>query len=251
MPASTKKSKPVEEEPLWKKRTKEISATEDYEELKKCLCPFFEKGGYPDCSACRRTESDIDECKSYYLERIVVAPMDLWTEDFDKFKVQSREAVSAEEIVGIGISCDNCYMYDKCPMYKRGFTCGIKWDADRPQNPSEFMDFLINTQYDRVKRAAVFEKVDGGVPDANLSSEMDRLHNLVASKIDMGRERFSLSVEATGRSDVSAGGGILAKIFGGSSSPAALPPEEQPMMIEAKTVEAEEVPVMVPRKMQK
>ena len=116
MSASTKKSKSVEEEPLWKKRTKEISATEDYEELKKCLCPFFEKGGYPDCSACRRTESDIDECKSYYLERIVLAPMDLWTDHFDKCKVQSRETVSAEEIVGIGISCDNCYMYDKCPM---------------------------------------------------------------------------------------------------------------------------------------
>ena len=65
----------------------------------------------------------------------------------------------------------------------------------------------------------------------------------------MGRERFSLSVEATGRSDASAGGGILAKIFGGASP--ALPPEELPIPIEAKTVEAEKTPVMVSRKIQK
>lgn len=246
------KEETKEELAIWQKRTKEIRETEDYEELKKCLCPFFEKGGYPDCSACRRSEADLDECKDYYLERIIVSPMDIWCEDFDKFKVIPREAVDAEEVTGIGISCDNCYMFDKCPMYKRGYACGIKWDADRPQNPTEFMDFLINVQYDRVKRASVFEKVDGGVPDANLSSEMDRLHNLVASKIDMGRDRLSISVEATSGASAG-GGGILAQIFGGGAKSApAIDEQPQPIAIEApKSDESKKEKVKVPRKTQK
>lgn len=201
------------------KRTKAIMEADSPEELKKYLCPFYEKGGHPDCLTCRKTEADLDECRDYYLERIKLTPMDIWSPDFDKFIVQSRDTVSIEEVVGIGINCDSCYMYDKCPLYKKGFACGIKWDTNRPNTPTEFMDFLINTQYERVRRSAVFEKIDGGVPDVGLSGEMDRLHDLVASKIEMGRERLSINVEATGAATpASGGGGILAKLFGGGGS---------------------------------
>lgn len=200
------------------KRTKAIMEAESPEELKKHLCPFYEKGDHPDCLTCRKTEADLDECRDYYLERIKLTPMDIWSPDFDKFIVQSRDTVSIEEVVGIGINCDSCYMYDKCPLYKKGFACGIKWDTNRPNTPTEFMDFLINTQYERVRRSAVFEKIDGGVPDVGLSGEMDRLHDLVASKIEMGRERLSINVEATGAATPASGGGILAKLFGGGGS---------------------------------
>lgn len=201
------------------KRTKAIMEADSPEELKKHLCPFYEKGDHPDCLTCRKTEADLDECRDYYLERIKLTPMDIWSPDFDKFIVQSRDTVSIEEVVGIGINCDSCYMYDKCPLYKKGFACGIKWDTNRPNTPTEFMDFLINTQYERVRRSAVFEKIDGGVPDVGLSGEMDRLHDLVASKIEMGRERLSINVEATGSATpASGGGGILAKLFGGGGS---------------------------------
>lgn len=197
------------------KRTKAILEAETPEDLKKHLCPFYEKGDHPDCLTCRKTEADLDECRDYYLDRIKLVPMEIWSEDFDKFIVQKRDTVDLDEVVGIGINCDSCYMYDKCPLYKKGFACGIKWDNNKPKNPNEFMEFLINTQYERVKRAAVFEKIDGGVPDVGLSSEMDRLHDLVASKIEMGRERLSINVEATGAATPSSGGGILAKLFGG------------------------------------
>lgn len=200
------------------KRTKAILESETPEDLKKHLCPFYEKGDHPDCSTCRKTEADLDECRDYYLERIKLVPMEIWSEDFDKYIVQKRDTVDLDEVVGIGINCDSCYMYDKCPLYKKGFVCGIKWDNNKPKNPNEFMEFLINTQYERVKRAAVFEKIDGGVPDVGLSSEMDRLHDLVASKIEMGRERLSINVEATGAATPSSGGGILAKLFGGGGS---------------------------------
>lgn len=213
------------------KRIAQIKEAEEPEDLKKCLCPFFDKGGYPYCLTCRKTEADLDECRDYYLGRIRLVPLDLWSEEFDKFIVREREQVDLEEIVGIGINCDSCYMYDKCPMYKKGFACGIKWDTNKPKTPSDFMDFLIGTQYERVKRSAVFEKIDGGVPDAGLSGEMDRLHDLVASKIEMGRERLSVNIEATGASRPE-GGGILAKLFGGGS----------PALPEKKTIEIPETP---------
>ena len=184
--------------------------------------------------------------------------MDLWKEEFDKFVVRDREQIYIEEVVGIGINCDSCYMYDKCPLYKKGFACGIKWDTNKPKNPTDFMDFLIGTQYERVRRSAVFEKIDGGVPDVGLSNEIDRLHDLVASKIEMGRDRLSISVEASGAAtSQSSGGGILAKLFGGGT-PAL--PEKKPMEISESSpsfkdtidiqdaVEVKTEPVKVPRK---
>lgn len=221
--------------------------TSEGDELKECLCSFFEKGGCPDCMACLQTEADLDECKEYYLERIMMHPMDLWSEEFDVLKVLSRETVKAEDIVGIGISCDSCYMFDKCPMFKKGYACGIEWSANKPQTATEFMDFLIDTQFDRVKRASVFEKVDGGVPDANLSGEMDRLHGFVTSKIDMGRDRLSISVEA--KSGASGGGGILAKLFGGGggTSPAVEAPKVDELPTPEYSVKDAEF-VKIPRK---
>ena len=107
----------------------------------------------------------------------------------------------------------------------------------------------------------IFLSIRSGVPDVGLSSEIDRLHDLVASKTEMGRERFSLSVEATGAAPQSnSGGGILAKLFGGGN-PAL--PEKKPIEIPAKAIsvesdfdiqDVEEVkpePVKVPRQRKK
>ena len=227
------------------KRMRLIRDAEDPEELKKHLCPFFEKGGNPDCVACRRTEADLDECRDYYLDRITVTPLDIWDESFDKFIVQKRDAVNLEEVVGIGINCDSCYMSDKCPLYKRGYVCGIKWDENTPKTPAEFMEFLINLQFERVKRTSIFEKIDGGVPDQNLSSEMDRLTNLISVKDDMGRDKLSINLEASSSSK--GGGGILAKIFGGGAPQQALSgdaPKELPEGAEyTEIVEEEKIKV--------
>ena len=236
------------------KRAKLVRDADDPEELKKHLCPFFEKGGHPDCMMCRKTEADLDECRDYYLERITLIPLDIWDESFDKFIVQSRDKIEMSEVVGIGINCDSCYMSDKCPLFKRGFVCGIEWGDNKPNTPTEYMDFLLNTQYERVKRASVFEKIDGGVPDANLSAEMDRLTDFLNIKDNMGRDRLSINVEASGASQPN-GGGILAKLFGGggSSQPAIeskptimLPAEEAEYVEEVK--EPEKVKVKIPRK---
>lgn len=193
-----------------------VRDTEDFDILRKHLCPFYEKGGHPDCLTCRKTEAIIEECRDYYLERISTFPMDIWSEEFDKFIAKERETVSAEDISGIGINCDSCYMSDKCPMFKKGYACGIAWNNNQPQTPTEFMDFLIKAQFERVSRATVYEKIDGGVPDAGLSGEMDRLQGMLVTKSNLGRDKVSVSIEASGEA-AGAGGGILAKLFGGKT----------------------------------
>ena len=240
-------------EDVTKKRIAEIrEAGEDFDKLRKCLCPFFQKGDCPDCISCLCEDDDVLECKKYFLDHIKIHPMDIWSPEFDVVKVQSREKVSINETIGIGINCDTCYMYDKCPLYKMGYACGIDWGDGRPSTPEAYYEFLVNTQYERVKRASVFEKIDGGVPDANLSGEMDRLSGYILSRLDLNRERLSVNIEATGSaSGSSGGGGILAKLFGGGVSAPAT--KEIPAETETRKdliTEAEVVtePVKVPRR---
>lgn len=233
------------------KRIAAIKEAEDGDSLRKCVCPFYEKGGHPDCLICRKTDADVEECRDYYLERIAIVPLDIWDESFDKFIAMDRDKTDLEEIVGIGINCDSCYMADKCPLFKRGYVCGIKWDNHKPNTPGEFIDFLINTQFERVKRASVFEKIDGGVPDAGLSGEMDRLTDYLNIKDNMGRDRLSINVEASGAARP-AGGGILAKLFGGGATeePKALTevPESRKDIGEVTEFEEIKEPIKIPRK---
>ena len=230
-----------------RKRILQVTKAGEPEDLKKCLCPFFEKGGHPDCVVCKKSEADLDECKSYYLDNIVMHPMDLWNDDFDKVVVQSRDTINLDDIIGVGSNCDNCYMYDKCPLYKKGYACAIKWGSNKPTTPQEFMDFLITLQYERVRRASVFEKLDGGVPDAGLSGEMDRLTGYLTTKDAMGRDRLSINVEASGVSKPS-GGGILSKLFGGGSDTKAIPDKSSATdTVEITEFEEIEEPIKVPR----
>lgn len=200
-----------------RKRIEGINKAETPDELKKWVCPFFEVGGNKECIGCPKDEASLNECKDYYLERIRLHPMDIWCEEFDEMIILPREVTPAEKIVGIGTTCNSCYMNTRCPMYKENYTCGIDWKSKKPKTPMEFMDFLIDLQYERVKRSSIFEKVDGGVADLGLSGEMDRLNNYVAQKENLGRDRFSISVEASS-APAAGGGGILAKLFGGGGT---------------------------------
>lgn len=208
-----------------------IKSSTESEDLRKHLCPFFEKGGCPECIVCDKSEASLQECKDIYLERIVSIPIPVWNEDFENPVAFGRKAVSPNEITGVKISCNRCVIATKCPLFRKDYVCGIDWGADKPVTPSDFMDFLITMQYERVRRASVFEQVDGGVPDAGLSGEMDRLRNLISFKNDMGRDRLSINVEAS-RTSSTQSGGILAKLFGGGNSE----PSSKPIEIPAKAV---------------
>lgn len=225
----------------------DIIKNADYEGLKKHLCPFYAKGGLRGCAACMQDEAQVEACRDYYLEKIEITPMEVWDATFGVEKIIPRETLPIDEVVGIGVACDRCYMYDKCPLYKKGYACAIQWNADCPETPQEFMEFLVNLQYERVKRHSIFERVDGGVPDAGLSGEMDRLQNYTITRANMNRATFSVNVEASMPGGVSGGGGILAKLFGGGISnalpdapPASVPIEAEAVVVKANTEQKDE-----------
>lgn len=203
------------------KRIADVRSAEDSEKLKKGLCPFFESGKHPTCLGCLKDDKILDECKEYFLTNAINFDSDVWNDTFGSVVVKGRETKASSEIIGIGVNCNYCYMSEKCPMFKEGYTCAIDWGDNKPKNSKDFMDWLIDVQYQRVKRASVFEKIDGGVPDANLSAEMDRLRDMLQSKETMGMDRLSINVEASAQP----GGGILAKLFGGKPALENNPPE--------------------------
>ena len=218
-------------------RIRLVKESEDRESLIKYLCPFYEKGGHPDCIGCKKLMGQLEECKKVYLSRIEKYPMDIWDESFDAYEIEKRDnKIPMGEADGMGIHCDSCYMFDKCPYYKKGYDCAIAWDSSVPDTPEEMYDFLLTTQFERVRRAKVFEKIDGGVPDEGLSKEMDRLHSLVEGKANLSREGLSIRLNATGSVD-SGGEGILSKIFGGGSSRSLEVREERTLSEKASSVE--------------
>ena len=218
-----------------KNRIAVVKDFDDFEELRKNLCPFYEGGGCPDCRACSKKESDLETCRESYLEHIYDNPMEVWEEAFDAVLVKRREKVSLEEVYGIGINCNNCYMSDKCPLYKADYACGIEWGDRKPQTPEEYMQFLIHSQYERVKRSSVFEKLDGGVPDMGLSTEMDRLSTYIQNHVYLRADRVSVNIEATRTNNE--GGGILAQLFGGGKQSLSEPKKELPAAEEAVIIE--------------
>lgn len=95
-------------------------------------------------------------------------------------------------------------------------SCAIDWTAPIEElTPTNIVDYLIKIQAERVNRSQIQEKIDGGVADQNLSSEMDRLTGLIQAKQNLNSVRVNFSASVEGSADgVKAGGGILSQLFG-------------------------------------
>lgn len=207
---------------------KELDDSE-IDEIKKISCEFFRCGSHPkvyssECKGCLDPESVL-ACRGIYLDFIFDRPMKEWKQGFEA--PTKREKKVAIHDSNVGLSCNSCYMSETCPMYKAGAECGIDWGSDNPEklDEKEVYERLITIQQKRVARLSKFEEVDGGMVDMNMSSEMDRLANLLSAKkaLDVQRVKFSLEAESSGGSN--SGGGVLQQIFGGGNK--SLPPNEQ------------------------
>lgn len=192
-----------------------------YGELKATICPFFKGGDYSTCIKCTVENFDVDECTEYFLDRVDYVKIDIWSPKFDLPLAKARDKKKLEEVENIGMTCDSCYMSEKCPEYEKHAACAIDF-GDIPTTDTEKLRMVIDAQTVRVKRASTFELIDGGVPDTNLSVEMDRLTGMIAMKDNLGREKLSVSIEASGGA-AKAGGSILEKLFGGGATVAPAP----------------------------
>jgi hypothetical protein len=67
-------------------------------------------------------------------------------------------------------------------------------------------------QTQRVLFGRMAEELEGGYPDPNLSSEMDRLQKMIKIKTELEQDSFSVKFEAKGTSPGQMG--LMSRLFG-------------------------------------
>lgn len=140
--------------------------------------------------------------------------------DFDKEKRKNLETGQFEEVEVPKLKirsesmriCDSCFLAAKCPMFEESSTCAydIPIVVRTKEQLSALMDSMVELQAQRVLFMKMAEDTEGGYADPNLSSEIDRLSNLMKKKHDMEQEGFSLTVTAKQSGQLS----MVDRIFG-------------------------------------
>lgn len=140
--------------------------------------------------------------------------------DFDKEKRKNSETGEYEDVDVPKLKirsesmriCDSCFLAAKCPMFEAGSTCAydIPIQIRTKEQMTALMDSMVELQAQRVLFMKMAEDAEGGYADPNLSSEIDRLGNLMKKKHDMEQEGFSLTVTAKQSGQIS----MVDRIFG-------------------------------------
>ena len=107
------------------------------------------------------------------------------------------------------LTCDTCYIGDRCPKFKEGFECAYGFDTTvhSAEDMFKIMQKLLEVEGERVFRAATFEKLDGGYIDKTVSDEIRGFFDLVERIKDIADTRDSIVIKAKGS-------GIISQIFG-------------------------------------
>jgi hypothetical protein len=108
--------------------------------------------------------------------------------------------------------CNTCILANTCPAFKPDTACAFSLPVE--VKTKEQLKSLLNTvmemQGQRVAFARFAEEMNGGYPDPNLSTEMDRLFKMVKTMKDLesNNEFVRLTVERQ------QSGGVLSALFG-------------------------------------
>lgn len=105
--------------------------------------------------------------------------------------------------------CDTCYLAGKCPKYKAEQRCMFRFRTimSTKEGMMSALAAVMEIQADRVARGSLFEKVEGGIIDKNLSSEISMFMEMMGKLKDMMDNRDEVVIKAKGT-------GILQKLFG-------------------------------------
>jgi len=109
------------------------------------------------------------------------------------------------------LSCDECYLGDKCPAFKEGSACtfGLDISLQNPTQVKSVLDNIVSIQYGRILRGKMVEEADGGVPDKILSLEIDLFLRVLTKIKELGDTTEKIEIRASG------GKGIISEVFGG------------------------------------
>lgn len=82
--------------------------------------------------------------------------------------------------------CNYCHIAEKCPLFKEDNTCGFDFSqSDANKDPLSTINNLIAIQTERVNRALLMEKMEGGNINKVYSAELKALDNLNISKMNI------------------------------------------------------------------
>lgn len=124
-------------------------------------------------------------------------------------EVTSQVAMMAQASVRV---CDSCSLAVVCPMYTPGAFCSYKIPIEIRNRDQllGIMHSLLELQGQRIAFARFSEELQGGYPDANLSSELDRFMKMTLSVKEIQDNRDFLKVTVEGRAQA----GVLSRLFG-------------------------------------
>jgi len=111
------------------------------------------------------------------------------------------------------ISCEVCYMKDTCDFSsdEEGAKCRVI-EAVRLRTPADYMAImnkLTELQFERVQRAIMIERTDGGTIDRGTTDVMKDMITLLNAAKGFGASGDSIDIKAKGKP-----AGVLAQIFG-------------------------------------
>jgi hypothetical protein len=108
--------------------------------------------------------------------------------------------------------CDTCFVAANCPAFKPQNTCAFNLPVEVKTKDQlrGLLNSLVEMQGQRIAFASFSEELNGGYPDPNTGTEIDRLMKMVKSIKDLEDTSsfVRMTVEAKG------GGGVLSQIFG-------------------------------------
>lgn len=82
--------------------------------------------------------------------------------------------------------CNTCYAARTCPDFKSGMVCAYKnmfkrFDTRNERDIAEAMHSMVNMNLERLQLASIFEKLDGGLPNAAVTQMIDQNVRLLAN----------------------------------------------------------------------
>lgn len=98
------------------------------------------------------------------------------------------------------LHCDSCHLNGRCPRYKPAQSCGydVNIQLNSTLDMQKALQRVLEVEYGRVMTAVLFEKMEGGVLDANLSNELSRFVMLSQSVKEIFDPREELTIKAKG-----------------------------------------------------
>jgi hypothetical protein len=108
--------------------------------------------------------------------------------------------------------CNHCYLASRCPQFQENSECAFSLPIEirTKDQLNSAMRALVEMQVGRVMFARFAEELEGQGIDTTLSTEMDRVFNMVErmKNISDNRDTLRFEVEARGTS------GVLSRLFG-------------------------------------